>query len=418
ADGKPAGIERSSTGADRLAHDWRWTRAPVAAPRDAAKAQLYLVVWSTGGDVFIDDVCFEPAEMPRPRTPAPWAPGDKLRVMYFSNDRDSLEDVQRVRDTGFNVASFLYYKCYEPERIEPLDANLGFARQVGLQALVAVWLSRTSSPEFRDRHPLVNAAGVEHKTTASIYHREWWDEWFTPTCLQFVRRSQDEGIIGLWVDFELYDEPRRIADVCWCDRCMQLYERDRGVTIEGEDVPARVKWLREHELLEDYRNFHAARLEGFAAELRARTDAINPDFMYGDFPYYGKIADRAFARALGTERAPFLIAPEYTYRLQSEHYSDATAVQLAVNYCEERQRQIQRDGLHALLLAGICPETDPDFMRDKIIAVCGQADGYWLWAKRIIDSRRAHFSREAMTDEEAQAAWDALEEANKQIAAQ
>ena len=27
ADGKPAGIERSSTGADRLAHDWRWTRA-------------------------------------------------------------------------------------------------------------------------------------------------------------------------------------------------------------------------------------------------------------------------------------------------------------------------------------------------------------------------------------------------------
>ena len=413
-DGEPAGIEKADVGSARRPHEWQMTRAAVVAPRDAVRARVRLVVWATYTDVFIDDVSLEPAEMPEPRPEPPLA--DKYRIMFFPEKPETAEGVQQVRDHGFNTGSFLFYKCYDETGREHIQHNLTLAEQAKLPALVAVWLSRVSPPEFRDQHPMIAPGGEAYKTTPCIFSQEWWEEWFRPTCLEFVRRSAEDRIIGLWVDFELYDEPPRVGDVCYCDRCMKQYEDARGLKIEGEDTPARVKWLLEHGRIGDYRDLATERLRGLAAELRAQTDAINPDFVYGDFPYYGFLADRAFAQGLGTQQAPFLIGPEYTYRLQSEHYSDSTAVQLAVNHCEEMQRSIEQDGLHARLVAGICPQTTAQFMADKTVAVCGQSDGYWLWTKRIIDAQRAAFGRQPLSDEEAAAAWEALRGANAALA--
>jgi hypothetical protein len=47
----------------------------------------------------------------------------------------------------------------------------------------------------------------------------------------------------------------------------------------------------------------------------AETDRMNPKFVYRDFPYCGKIADRAFAEKLGSEEAPSPTGPERTCRL-------------------------------------------------------------------------------------------------------
>jgi hypothetical protein len=291
------------------------------------------------------------------------------------------------------------------------------AKEARLPVLVSVWLSAVAPKEFQEKQPLIGASGAAYKRTPSIFHKEWWNEWFAPVCLRFVRQSKDGSILGLWVDFELYDEPNQVSDVCFCQRCLEEWSEAAGVKIAGADAKGRADWLLHHDRIQAFRDFQAAKLGRYAEALRAETDKINPAFVYGNFPYYGYMADRVFAQKLGTKRAPFLIAPEYTYRLQSDKYSDTTGIQLAVCYCREMQRRIRELGLNARLLAGICPLTEATFMRDKIISVCGPSDGYWLWTKRIIDRHRAAFGGKPLTDAEADAAWAALKEANDRLVA-
>jgi hypothetical protein len=462
-DGSPAGIEKADVTVPRYPHDWEMTRMPVVSPRDAVMARIHLVVWAKETDVFIDELGFEQAGPPDRDMPGEAGRAEKMRVMYFPEWVETAEEVRKVRDHGFNVASvvswkyanyiqepcgsaapgcasygrlasrphhgylckvlpgqhtsFLYWKCYEQKHTDEIAANLALAKEARLPVLVSVWLSAVAPKEFQEKQPLIGASGAAYKRTPSIFHKEWWNEWFAPVCLRFVRQSKDGSILGLWVDFELYDEPNQVSDVCFCQRCLEEWSEAAGVKIAGADAKGRADWLLHHDRIQAFRDFQAAKLGRYAEALRAETDKINPAFVYGNFPYYGYMADRVFAQKLGTKRAPFLIAPEYTYRLQSDKYSDTTGIQLAVCYCREMQRRIRELGLNARLLAGICPLTEATFMRDKIISVCGPSDGYWLWTKRIIDRHRAAFGGKPLTDAEADAAWAALKEANDRLVA-
>lgn len=412
--GQPCSLkEISVSAAKREGNTWLTTQNFVTSPKDAVKAEIYFATWALGTKVFIDNVSFcmvsntINSSIPKQCNP--------LRVMYGEEIRDNPDDAQRVKTTGFTHIAYKYWKCYEPKRGEDLEYNLGLAKSLHLNSFVTLWLSEISPPDFRRKQPLIDFHGNEHKRTPSIFHKEWWDSWFIPTVMRVVNKSQKYNIKGILIDFELYDTPNRIEDVCYCDLCLSKFSALQNITIQGKTITEKTRWLLDNAFLSSYRKFQEDFLVSKLNELRRKTDEVNPTFQFGNLPYYDFLVDRVFIERLGTKEARFIVAVEKTFDIQSEAYSDTTGICLAMGYILSMREMLSKRGYNFVILGGVSPRTSIDFMEKKINRLNQICDGYWFFKKSFIDSvpiLRNKKNYWPITREKADMVWDALRKIN------
>ena len=184
--------------------------------------------------------------------------------------------------------------------------------------------------------------------------------------MNVVNVSQQYGVKGVLFDFELYDTPNRITDICYCENCLTKFSTAKGVTIGGKTISEKTKWLLDSGKLGEYREFQKERLGVKLTELRNQVDLINPSFQFGNLPYYDFLVDRTFAERLGKEAAPFIIAPEHTYNLQSPYYSDSIGADLAAGYVLAKHNRLSNRGYNVITIGGVQPGTTGDFLKNKI----------------------------------------------------
>lgn len=411
--GHPVTDKSDSIQAARM-EDAKWvtTCGFIASPRNAVTARIYFVIRALRTVAYIDNAFFGlSSDITNPSLSKRYKP---LKIMYCSDATDRLEETKRIKESNFTI-SYLYWKCYKEERWHSLEHNLKLAKKIDLPIFIAVWLSEVSPPSFRIKHPLIDFNGNEYKKTPSIFHEEWWDIWFTPTIMKLVSKSQKYNIKGILIDFELYDTPNRIEDVCYCNFCLNKFSNLNNIAIQGKVTAEKARWLLNHGFLSSYRKFQEEFLAHKLSKLRCEIDAINPNIQFGNLPYYDFLVDRVFTRILGTEDAPFIIALEKTYGLQSEFFSDTVGTDLAAGYILSVKNMLRERGYNCCVIGGISPWTSMDFMEKKINKILQVGDGYWFFSRKFIDYELhpSYFdNKQRFTREQADRVWDVLKNIN------
>jgi hypothetical protein len=166
----------------------------------------------------------KPADRPTTSTAAsPAVPGfekEPIRQLYCEDGPIAPAEFQRMREAGFNLASIIHWKVYEPAKGETARANIAAARQAGLKVMVTFWPGTAlAPPDFAAEHAFEFANGARPKDAQAgrvyspdrttlpvdIYDAEYWDKHLIPRCLDYVRMSGEGTVVGCAFDLELCD---------------------------------------------------------------------------------------------------------------------------------------------------------------------------------------------------------------------
>ncbi|NOZ24361.1 MAG: hypothetical protein GXP25_25060 [Planctomycetes bacterium] len=323
--------------------------------------------------------------------------GEKIRLLYCGEDVETPELIRQTADAGFNVMEKLHWKMWEPERAKNVEEAIRLAKPAGLKVLVGVWLpTGISDPAFAEKRPFgfYNAARPKKGCLApDIYDGAWWRQQIIPALLKYVERSREGTVIGISLDLEIYQGrpvPGIYTDVCYCDPCVKEFCEQAGLKFEPVELKDRRSWFAEKEMLRRFRDFQKARLAKYVEELRRRTDAINPYFVYMLLPYRtgGNILNLALAKRLGTAKAPVIIATEATYGIPKEATPEQALILTDDTIRNIHRYEAARGHQHTVLLPGIsltAPNT-PQKNARRIVTFGRREAGYWIWGRRLLFS--------------------------------
>lgn len=319
------------------------------------------------------------------------------RPEFFEQSEKGYE---KIANAGFNI--MVPYTAYA--RHELYSSR---AAKYGLQAIARSWILCVGNPETPEPR-FVIGNGTQLPVLCPYSDQRWGNvdteaDITTPIHLiklignakYFARMSLDYPLVGMVIDFELYEvgrpRPSPVYTYCYCDHCIAKFREHSGAEIPSLDSGQRYTWLREQGLLADYKRYEDDELRRYARMMREAVHAINPNMMFFLFPWEGHFAE-VVAKELGTAEVPIILGTEHTYGQGSYgHYISDQDESLARNrgICLDQLKHARMAEIDHLYLAGIMPGQHaweggdtPDFCEKNAVTLARYGDGYWVFFQR------------------------------------
>lgn len=323
--------------------------------------------------------CAAQASSPKPQAPplgaqAAWIKAQKMRAIYCTPEEAADEQLlARLKQIGINtIISYGY--GYDLETVKPAIAA---AEKYGLHFFVAAFfrggeeMPRTVEKGCR---LFVREDGTQASKTGCPLDTRLWEATIFDRALPLAEYGKEHPqVAGFLTDIENYgaygDAAFSSFQHCYCEGCLADFLKARNRKDDPLAIaPAqRKKWLQSQGLLQDYQDWQHQQVETICRSLRARLDAINPDFLLGALPDLGETLSWDMASGCATEKAPFMTLPESTY---AGFHMATTNI-----YVEARQRKVP-----LLLLPGIWAHLHrPDRFASHAFLASAFADGYWIY---------------------------------------
>lgn len=348
--------------------------------------------------------------------------GPKYRILvdkvYVQGRKNALlidEDYAAVSKMGFNVIC----PRFHGDNRDLVAHGARLAQKHGLNYMV--WL-RASLPSDISKRRLhgPKAPALDHekapeykplKYTLACGHEfdllspnseELW-QLLEKSILDVAELSKTLPIIGVFLDFELYAYPRpnywpgHLYTISYDMKILKEFAAQENLTLPDLKPADRAEWLKARKLLEKFKAFQIQSWRSRLQKLRAKVDAMNPDFQFAVYPSsYTLFVNKAVWQDLSTPKAPILAGEHYTYAkgfpnkdTNKEYWkiSDTKGVELNRSFIAQCVRKYSSRGVAYGVLGGIDPvEThgkDPVFQARSVVAMSNAGHGYWVFYEGV-----------------------------------
>lgn len=309
--------------------------------------------------------------------------GEKLRILV-DKVMQPVDDwvtapwmIAEAATAGFNV--------YSPRiGFDDLDAVRRVTDWCAAEGVYhLVWMRGTLvAPAEGER--LVWANGVEQELYSPCADAFW--AWTERYILEYARLAAEQpALLGVFLDYENYSPNAQGNgyELSYDAAALNRFAAERGATIPTLPPDLRHAWLVEQGLHEAFEQWQVALWRERCRDLRAKVDAICPEFWFVIYPAPGtKFMREACWPEWGTPRAPLVLADANSYGRAAKFLPEPEA--LAIN----RQRMIEGEalaeaaGIDYLYAGGIDPVVrgaDPEFCGKNAVMLAEQTDGYWIF---------------------------------------
>jgi hypothetical protein len=318
--------------------------------------------------------------------PAPsWVRREKVRCLaYLDPSEFMVKSVPKVKATGFNSALVVWAGA----PIEKLTPLIAAADKAGLHLILVTYFN---TDDYLKQNPdtprFVGSDGATNPTAPCPDDERFWQTTVGQPAMQVAKlhAAGHPSITGLLFDMEDYQNTRDTAAgpmrYCFCDACFTAFVRSIGKADVSLAPAERYAWVVKNNLWWRYRKFQDEAVLGILRSIRRAVDEVAPDFIFASYPWlYVEPAERnsridwdlRYARAWGTQDAPFMILDETTYiwgygpniERQQADYSA-----LGVNF-------------RAITGFNLIPAERvwyPEQMADSAYWACQRSHGYWFY---------------------------------------
>lgn len=181
---------------------------------------------------------------------------------------------------------------------------------------------------------------------------------------------------------------------CYCDHCFYGFVRSLGDTDKLPAVLPRVRfdWLTQRGLLPRYEQYLETEMAKLIKEMMRAVRKIDPDFLFGFYPYAPFWYYDALIRGSGTAELPTLVFPSAEYYSGFSEMGDPGRTFFGDASTAAGVAHLRRRQLPALYAGGIW-----NFSEEAVALATDQlvrrADGYWMYTGRWSTERHESISK-------------------------
>lgn len=248
-----------------------------------------------------------------------------------------------------------------------------------------VWMRGTLfAPAEADGERLVWANGVEQELYSPCADAFWaWSERYI---LEYARLAAEQpSLLGVFLDYENYSpgRPGDAYDLSYDAATLARFAADHGVTIPELPPNQRHAWLVEQGLHDEFERWQIALWRERCRALRAKVDALCPEFWFVIYPAPGtRFMREGCWPEWGTPRAPLVLADAASYGRSAKFLPEPEALAINRRRMIEGEAQAAAAGIDYLYAGGIDPVVrgaDPEFCGKNAVMLSEQTDGYWIF---------------------------------------
>ena len=299
----------------------------------------------------------------------------RIRGIWIAGDLDDqfgntkINKAQVLAEAGFNTV-VLYTgvdrknRSIAPELAGRIRRNVAQARKHNL-LLLAKWQFGTTHQEPYRRFRANN--GIEHESSCCPLQPDYVDRHIGRWAVKCAQLGAD----GFTFDTEMYEsDSTHYPSACYCDSCFIQYLQDYSTNSKHHYrsiAPGdRGKWVAANKAGNHYSQSQRRHLIGIFDDIRARCQAINPEYLLCYAPFVDYLS--GLTRGLGTPDRPVIVwsEREYTHGPESR----------TLGYL----KKIRDDRLPALYASGhMLWYQDPQKLADNLVVAALHTDGWWAW---------------------------------------
>ncbi|MFA6930057.1 MAG: hypothetical protein WCT05_07000 [Lentisphaeria bacterium] len=357
----------------------------------------------------IKDALFAKTEVNKPKErieDSPAFPGQRWCAIfpkpfwYTGTDSFYREDLyQTLYEQGFNLIGSPGYSTFSlPDGLQPqIQKLIATAKKVAAFPGMTTYAKMSMCWHFpkgaEERFSkMVWFNGFEQELVCPL-DDHYWNERIYPYALGLAGASLQAPLQALMLDWEIYSDTsktkkiRNVYGVCYCDRCWQKFAAQFNLPVS---IPKAERFasLQQHGLRLQYSQAFYARLQELAAELRRRTDQINPKLSFWLLPTVHGDFLTTLARALSSDSAPIFISNEDTYGKASLSIPDEEALQSQARMCQQDMEYLGRLQIPFVYLAAIMGEQQPAYHGKQALTMAKYCHGIWLWELSKVEHYR------------------------------
>lgn len=214
----------------------------------------------------------------------------------------------------------------------------------------------------------------------------YWEEVLTGLAVRLAEEGKrpEAEISGILIDWEMYANSNKggqiyYTDACYCDHCfggfLQANDAARGAGVSPAQTCAqiafkdRVAWLKERQLFDQYHPYLQAQVRAFAAQMRDRVLAANPNFFVGFYPVPHNWHLVGVAQGLGKPDHPMILWATSTY-------GGGGPAKISDTWKQEMLDQ----GIHCYYSGGMLLRMySAANLAKNMFEIARKTDGYWLF---------------------------------------
>ncbi len=287
--------------------------------------------------------------------------------------------------------SVRYLAGIEPEPGGHLLNYIGHGERDALNPHVKkVW------PAHHYRH-VVDWHGKAARWAPCPLERRYWTGFIRPQLERVARVLKETGATGgAALELETYcfysiypGMASQKKTFCYCDHCFYGFVRSQGEAEAPDAVVPRLRfdWLTQRGLRPRYEKYLEGTMAGLIEDVMREVRKINPDFLFGMYPYAPFWYYDALIRGSGTPELPCLLFPSAEYH--SGYSTEPPRTFFGDAATADSVAHLRRRKLPALYAGGIW-----NFSPEALVAATDRlvrgADGYWMytgrWSKEVYES--------------------------------
>ncbi len=251
-------------------------------------------------------------------------------------------------------------------------------------------------PAHQYRH-VVDSNGETARWAPCPLERRIWTGMIRPQLEVIARVLEETGVSGgAALELETYcfysiypGMASQKKAFCFCDHCFYGFARSRGESapLDAVQPSVRFDWLTQRGLRRRYEQYLEDQMAGLVEEMMRAVRAINPEFLFGMYPYAPHWYYDALIRGSGTPELPCLLFPSSEYSSGYTSRTDPNRTFFGDTSTEAGVDHVRRRRLPALYAGGIW-----NFSEAALVAATDRlvrdANGYWMYTGRWSAERR------------------------------